>query len=791
MVSSTRVPRAHTLPNSNRSLTLSTIDLNNAINNNQLLRTRSPGGGQSVSIMSLPQSDDNEAFSFDNSALQLEDENEDIHLSLSPSASPIPDEAVFDDIDLNSSSKTTATNEVPQVPAGLSKYAVGVGYRDVRSAPTRSTSVWDSVLGCLKPVMSLMNKSGKPSNLQKSEKDEWEIPFESISDLQWLGSGAQGAVFAGKFNSELVAVKKVKELSDTNIHHLKKLNHHNIIQFRGVCTQAPVFCIVMEYCPYGPLFNFLRNGKDKVPPTRFVEWTKQIASGVKYLHDHKIIHRDLKSPNVLIGRNEILKISDFGTSRTWGEQSTCMSFAGTVAWMAPEVIRNEPCNEKVDIWSFGVLLWELLTCEIPYQNVDSSAIIWGVGSNKLYLPIPTTCPEGYKLLIKQCWANKPRNRPSFKNILMHLDIASVEILSYQPEDYFRTQQSWKKEVWEYNEKVKGEDSTMPLADHDLIKKRKQELKHVQDIKEHYEKKLDKVQDLYVELETWRLQLEEKQRNLERKEKQLNIQSSKVYYKKKPKPLVISKAQERLQKRTAALKSPISTTPDGGRSTSPESPFKLPPSLQMQPSPSRIGAAASASVVDSSQYSNRPQTMPKNELTSSQHDSRPEESDDPFDEPDTKTPNAKPNTLEIQSGQYHPTAEQLKVRKPRHRRTGSHGSSNYAYGSPRISPMRERRVSAQSPYSPRRISQGSFVDFESNNNDNSAALYPNRLQVHRRSWNGNTTTSPDLTRRDSTTSSSSADSAEECHIDDAAADDDILETLDRKVSEVINRSRMDK
>ena len=192
-------------------------------------------------------------------------------------------------------------------------------------------------------------------------------------------------------------------------------------------------------------------------------------------------------------------------------------------------------------------------------------------------------------------------------------------------------------------------------------------------------------------------------------------------------------------------------------------------------------------------------MPKNELTSSQHDSRPEESDDPFDEPDNttkSTTNAKPNTLEIKSTgqQYHPTAEQLKVRKPRHRRTGSHGSSNYAYGSPRISPMRERRVSAQSPYSPRRISQ-TFVDFESNNNDHSEAFFnPNRLQVHRRSWNGNTTTatSPDLTRRDSTTStSSSADSAEECHIDDAAVDDDILETLDRKVSEVINRSRMDK
>ena len=126
--------------------------------------------------------------------------------------------------------------------------------------------------------------------------DDWEIPFEGISDLQWLGSGAQGAVFVGKFNHEFVAVKKVQHSADTNILHLRKLNHPNIVQFRGVCTQAPVFCVVMEYCPYGPLFNYLREGSERVPPVKLVEWTKQIASGVKYLHDHKIIHRDLKSP---------------------------------------------------------------------------------------------------------------------------------------------------------------------------------------------------------------------------------------------------------------------------------------------------------------------------------------------------------------------------------------------------------------------------------------------------------------------------------------------------------------
>jgi hypothetical protein len=85
------------------------------------------------------------------------------------------------------------------------------------------------------------------------------------------------------------------------------------------------------------------------------------------------------------------------------------------------------------------VLWELLTCETPYKDVDSSAIMFGVGNHSLRLPIPSTCPEGFRLLVKQCWNAKPRNRPSFKNILIHLDIASVEVLNKSPEDYLKTQ----------------------------------------------------------------------------------------------------------------------------------------------------------------------------------------------------------------------------------------------------------------------------------------------------------------------------------------------------------------
>ena len=147
-------------------------------------------------------------------------------------------------------------------------------------------------IGCFKPMWMMIGKGKTP---EMTEKDDWEIPFEAIQDLQWLGSGAQGAVFMGKYKGEQVAVKKVKEEFETDIIHLRKLNHPNIVQFKGVCIQSPVFCIVMEYCPFGTLFNLLRDGKE-VHPKKLVEWTKQIATGMNYLHQHKIIHRDLKSP---------------------------------------------------------------------------------------------------------------------------------------------------------------------------------------------------------------------------------------------------------------------------------------------------------------------------------------------------------------------------------------------------------------------------------------------------------------------------------------------------------------
>lgn len=105
-----------------------------------------------------------------------------------------------------------------------------------------------------------------------------------------------------------------------------------------------------------------------------------------------------------------------------------MSFNGTVAWMAPEALREDRCSEKVDIWSFGVVLWELLTRETPFREHEQSSIIFLVGSGRLKLMIPSTCPEGFKLIMQMCFKYNAKDRPSFKLICNHLEIAAVEVI---------------------------------------------------------------------------------------------------------------------------------------------------------------------------------------------------------------------------------------------------------------------------------------------------------------------------------------------------------------------------
>ncbi|XP_060653200.1 mitogen-activated protein kinase kinase kinase 13-B isoform X1 [Drosophila nasuta] len=655
-------------------------------------------------------------------------------------------------------------------------HAGGGGLASAFGHPDKPIGWMYGLLGCMKPVLSFIGKAGV-IEVKNPRSEDWEIPFESITDLEWLGSGAQGAVFSGKLKNEIVAVKKVKELKETDIKHLRKLDHENIIKFKGVCTQSPVFCIIMEFCPYGPLQNILKE-EQVMLPSRLVSWSKQIALGMQYLHSHKIIHRDLKSPNILISTNEVVKISDFGTSREWNEISTKMSFAGTVAWMAPEVIRNEPCSEKVDIWSYGVVLWEMLTCEIPYKDVDSSAIIWGVGNNSLKLLVPSTCPEGFKLLVKLCWKSKPRNRPSFRQILSHLDIAGPELLRKTEKQYFETQKSWKEEVRCHLKEITQNGTSIHKYEQDLIKRRTAEWRHAQDIRMVYEDKLQKTNQLFFELSECMTQLQEKEKEIAERERKLPGSGYKPTRRLGNTLRKMQHYRRRLNAPPAQQIQQQSSTPDP--ETTPESPVKcmLYAQLDVNCQPKSYCAVSNGLVIGGSMCSKNKKTWrhrrngsgsfaapPKYSPTRDRrYQSEPENRKVQLVERQTQT-----DAMDVSETDISPCAEQpIDVTPPpNHRQL----------------PLQLQRVQQMAAV----MAQQAKVQSSTPTDNNSPANVASPS-------NGNSLSNSELTFQDACSSPDQLiddvmNSNERLDITDCCSDNENLERLGRKVIEFINENRL--
>ncbi|KAK7813186.1 hypothetical protein U0070_005091 [Myodes glareolus] len=311
--------------------------------------------------------------------------------------------------------------------------------------------------------------------------------FQELRLEEVIGIGGFGKVYRGSWRGELVAVKAARQDPDEDISVTAEsvrqearlfamLAHPNIIALKAVCLEEPNLCLVMEYAAGGPLSRALAGRR--VPPHVLVNWAVQIARGMHYLHCEAlvpVIHRDLKSNNILLLQpiegddmeQKTLKITDFGLAREW-HKTTQMSAAGTYAWMAPEVIKASTFSKGSDVWSFGVLLWELLTGEVPYRGIDCLAVAYGVAVNKLTLPIPSTCPEPFAQLMADCWAQDPHRRPDFASILQQLEALEAQVLREMPRDSFHSmQEGWKREIQGLFDELRAKEKVGRLQEHKM------------------------------------------------------------------------------------------------------------------------------------------------------------------------------------------------------------------------------------------------------------------------------------------------------------------------------------
>lgn len=287
-------------------------------------------------------------------------------------------------------------------------------------------------------------------NTKKQHDDEWEIPFDRIrmSDSDFQRCGSEGEVFYARLSNQPVAVKRVKDAALAKVKHLRELNHKNIIKFKGTSQDSCFHYIIMEWCPYGTLHDHIHSGR-QLSATILSDFAHQIAHGMKYLHSKNIIHRDLKPSNILLTHHNVLKISDFGSHKVFKSDklpSTSISYAGTHAYMAPEVIRSEPYSFPVDVWSYGVVLWEMLIGEKPFNNLDGSAVVWAVGNNSFRLPVPFSFPEGYSRILEGCWSAKSSDRLTFAQICIILKGAIQEAEKISKDRWLPLQSKWKRDV---------------------------------------------------------------------------------------------------------------------------------------------------------------------------------------------------------------------------------------------------------------------------------------------------------------------------------------------------------
>lgn len=281
------------------------------------------------------------------------------------------------------------------------------------------------------------------AGLSHNTRDQWEIDRTSLKFARKLGQGQFGEVWEGVWNNTTaVAIKTLKPgtmdpkdfLTEASI--MKKLRHPKLVQLYAVCTLEEPIYIITELMKHGSLLEYLQGKGRVLKLPQLINMSADIASGMAYLESQNYIHRDLAARNILVGENNIVKIADFGLARLIKEDEYEARIGARfpIKWTAPEAANYSKFSIKSDVWSFGILLTELVTYgRIPYPGMTNAEVLHQV-EHGYRMPNPPGCPAALYDIMLECWHKDPVKRPTF------------ETLQWKLEDFFTLEGSEYKEA---------------------------------------------------------------------------------------------------------------------------------------------------------------------------------------------------------------------------------------------------------------------------------------------------------------------------------------------------------
>ncbi|KAL8108023.1 serine/threonine/tyrosine-protein kinase HT1-like [Apium graveolens] len=283
---------------------------------------------------------------------------------------------------------------------------------------------------------------GKVTSVESA--DEWMIDLSKLFIGLRFAHGAHSQLYHGAYKDEPVAVKMIRVPDDIydgslgaqlekqftrEVTLLSRLHHQNVIKFLGACRKPPIFCIVTEYLSEGSLRAYMHKLEEKLSLQKVISLALDIGRGMEFVHSQGVIHRDLKPENILISQDFQLKIADFGIACRDTSFDSLADDTGTYRWMAPEMIKHKSYSRKVDVYGFGLILWEMVSGSIPYEDMTPIQAAFAVVNKNLRPAIPDNCPAAMKALIEQCWSSHPDRRPEFCQIVKVLEQFKASLAS--------------------------------------------------------------------------------------------------------------------------------------------------------------------------------------------------------------------------------------------------------------------------------------------------------------------------------------------------------------------------